>query len=230
MPRKKENTSTSTRVERGTLSRELILRKALAIVDEDGLGGMTTRKLAARLGVTPMAIYRHYKNKAAIEHELVDLVVGDYDVTNHAQENWREWVCTSCVLIRHALCAHPGIVPLLDGATYNGSNALVVMEKVLGVLSDAGLSAERAAIIFHTSMAYTIGAVVLMSDESRRSVVEEKNEEDSNEQLRQRKLVYEMAPRAEYPNIVKMAAQLALSPEDSYFRKSLMSILLACEV
>ena len=73
---------------RGTLSQALILRASLAIIDHDGLTGLTVRKLADQLGVSAMAIYRHYRNKAEIERDLVDLVVGDYDVANHEEADW----------------------------------------------------------------------------------------------------------------------------------------------
>ena len=46
---------------RGTLSQALILRTSLGIIDSDGLAGLTVRKLAEQLGVSAMAIYRHYK-------------------------------------------------------------------------------------------------------------------------------------------------------------------------
>jgi AcrR family transcriptional regulator len=202
------------------------LRTALAIVDGDGLGGLTIRKLATRLGVTPMAIYRHYKNKAAIEHELVDLVVGDYDVTKHSEKNWQEWICRTYLLMRHALCAHPGIIPLLDGATYSGSNAMRVMEKVLDVLLESGLSAQQAVALFHTAMAYTVGAVVLMDEDSRLAVAGVISAEDAGEQSRQRGLTFELVPRGEYPRIVELAKHLAASPEDARFRHNLLQILL----
>jgi len=210
---------------RTALSRELILRSTLAIVDSDGLEGLTIRKLAAALGVTPMAIYRHYKNKTEIEDELVDLVVGNYDVTNHEAEDWREWLAQSYLLMRKALCEHPGIIPLLNGAIYQAGNALAVMEKILAVLCRAGLPAERAARLFHTAMAYTIGAVVLMGHGSGLAATDG----DDEEQLRQRKARYEVLSRNRYPKVVELAAQIASSSEDTQFLAGLRQIIRAFE-
>lgn len=222
-PEQQSDGETRQRYERGTLSQELILRTALEIVDSDGLEGLTVRKLAGRLGVTAMSIYRYYKSKAAIEHELVDLVVGDYDVTNHHEADWRDWICHAFLLKRHALCAHPGIIPLLDGATYRGSNAMAVMERVLGVMCQAGLSPEQAPQLFYMLMSYTIGSVVLMNNESRRAVAGAA--EDLSELFRQRQLSFEMLPRGEYPNIVDLAPHLASCAEDEQFCCGVRQIL-----
>lgn len=220
MPAKKID---EAKVGRTALSRELILRSTLAIVDNDGLEGLTIRKLASALGVTPMAIYRHYKNKTEIEDELVDLVVGDYDVTNHETEDWREWLAKSYLLMRKALCEHPGIIPLLNGAIYHAGHALAVMEKMLDVLCQAGLPAERAARLFHAAMAYTIGAVVLMGHGSADT------DGDDEEQLRQRKARYEVLSRNQYPKVVELAAQIASSSEDAQFLAGLRQIIEAFE-
>ena len=222
MPAKKID---KTKAGRTTLSRELILRSTLTIVDSDGLEGLTIRKLASALGVTPMAIYRHYKNKTEIEDELVDLVVGDYDVTNHEAGDWREWLAKSYLLMRKALCEHPGIIPLLNGATYKAGNALAVMEKMLDVLCQAGLPAERAARLFHAAMAYTIGAVVLMGHGSALA----DTDGDEEEQLRQRKARYEVLSRNQYPKVVELAAQIASSSEDAQFLAGLRQIIEAFE-
>ena len=217
----------SVPAERGSLSREGILRSALAIVDREGLTGLTVRKLAVELAVSPMAVYRHYDNKAAIVHELVDLVVGDYQVTRHEATDWREWAVTCFSQMRYALCAHPGIIPLLDGATSRGSNALAVMEEVLGRLRAAGFEAAAAAQLFHTLTAYTIGSVVMMDDESRRQVAG--HTEGIDEHLRQQRLRFEMLPRPRYPNAVALAPQLAKFSGDEPFRRVIRQVLGAVE-
>ena len=220
-----KKTSAKSRTERGNLSRDLILRTALGIVDSEGLSGLTIRKLATELGVTPMAIYRHYKNKAAIEHELVDLVVGDFDVTNHNEADLTKWVTTTYSLMRKALCDHPGIITLLDGATYTGSNAMATMERVLAELRKGGLSALQAAQLFHTLMAYTIGSVILVNAETQVSEVEES--EGDEEILRQRRLSYEVASGSLYPNIVELAEDLATLSSDEQFRLGIQQIVSA---
>lgn len=213
----------SAPVERGSLSPDGILRSALAIADRDGLAGLTVRKLATELAVSPMAVYRHYENKAAIVHDLVDLVVGDYEVTAHAGADWREWAATCFLRMRYALCVHPEIIPLVDHATSQGSNALAVMEEVLDRLREAGIEAATAAQLFQVLMAYTIGSVVMMDAESRRRVAG--HTEDIEEQLRQQRLRFEVLPRGRYPNVVELAPHLAQLFGDESFRRVIWRIL-----
>lgn len=212
--------------QRGTLSQALILRTALEIIDSDGLAGLTVRKLAEKLGVSAMAIYRHYKNKAEIEQGLVDLVVGDYDVTSHDEPDWRDWLYTTYANMREALCAHPGVMPLLDNASYQGDRALRVMDRVLQELRRAGLSSDQAAQLFHMLMANMIGSVVLMNEETRRAVGSG-GDTGLAEQTRLRKLSFEMVPLSRYPSIAELAPDLARVSEASQFKESVRQIIKA---
>jgi AcrR family transcriptional regulator len=56
------------------LEREAILKQALALLDEGGGQGLTMRALAARLGVSPMSLYRHVGDRDALLQALSDRV------------------------------------------------------------------------------------------------------------------------------------------------------------
>jgi AcrR family transcriptional regulator len=60
-------------------ARDRILAAAVAAFQQEGLEGLSMRRVAARVGLTPMALYRHYADKQA----LIDAV------TLHALEAWR---------------------------------------------------------------------------------------------------------------------------------------------
>ena len=49
--------------ERGRLTKQAVVQRALALADADGLDALTIRRLATELGVTPMALYWHFRNK-----------------------------------------------------------------------------------------------------------------------------------------------------------------------
>jgi AcrR family transcriptional regulator len=62
------------------LSRERIVQAALALVEEESLAGLTTRRLGQRLGCEAMSIYHHYPSKqhlldALVEHALASVEV-----------------------------------------------------------------------------------------------------------------------------------------------------------
>jgi AcrR family transcriptional regulator len=217
---RKPGSAGSGTAQRGSLSREAILRAALGVADRDGLGGLTMRKLAAGLGASPMALYRHFRRKEEIVDRLVDLVVGDYDVTNHREADWRDWLRETFRLMHRGLCEHPGIIPLLGGATFSGMNARAVAEEVLAVLRGAGLGEEEAALLFYTLTSYTIGAVGFKSANADPTL-------DPEEELRQSRLLFELASRTRYPTIVSLAPLLARYSTDQQFVAGLDQILLS---
>ena len=62
------------------LTRERIVAEALALVNEAGLAGLTTRKLGARLGVEAMSIYHHFPSKQHLLDALVDHAIATVPV------------------------------------------------------------------------------------------------------------------------------------------------------
>src|SRR5450759_5594645 len=66
---------------RPPLSRERIVWTALAIVDADGLDGLTMRRLGKDLDVTTMAVYHHFPNKSALYDGIVEAVMAEIDVS-----------------------------------------------------------------------------------------------------------------------------------------------------
>ena len=63
--------------ERAPLSRQRILRAAVALADGTGAEAFSMRRLAQELGVVPMALYKHVANKDELLDGMVDVVVGD---------------------------------------------------------------------------------------------------------------------------------------------------------
>jgi AcrR family transcriptional regulator len=54
------------------MSRDKIFAAARAVLDEEGISGVTVRKVSARAGVSPMAMYRHFTDKDALLNALMD--------------------------------------------------------------------------------------------------------------------------------------------------------------
>ena len=70
------------------LSRERVLRGAVAIADAAGIEALTIRSLARELGVKPMAIYYHVANKSEILDSIVDLVFAEIELPAN-DGDWR---------------------------------------------------------------------------------------------------------------------------------------------
>src|SRR4051794_41834885 len=73
---------------RPRLSRDRVLRAALSVADAGGLGSLTIRSLADKLGVKPMSVYYHVANKDEILAALVDIVFAEIQLPAPGG-NWR---------------------------------------------------------------------------------------------------------------------------------------------
>lgn len=212
---------------RGSLSRERVLQAALEIIDREGLAGLSLRKIAAQLDVSTMSIYRHYRSKSEIEVDIVDHVVGTSAVTEHGEDEWTEWLQVTYARMREVLCAHPGLLSLLDNASFSasfqGSNALSVIETALDRLQASGLTPKQAAQLFHMLTAYMIGSVMMMDQAARHATAVRAAE--SAEHTRLRRLGFEMVSPRDYPNVVALAPHLAAVWESGEFSADMLRII-----
>jgi len=216
---------------RNTLSREALLDAGLRIARRQDLGKLTLKKLADEFGVTPMAVYRHFRNKAEIIDGVLDLFVREAAVTEHEgaerPEEWKRWIRLTFHGMRHALLETPSVIPFLGTSYSFGPGAMAVLEETLGVLRGAGLSQRAAVEAFLTLASYTIGAVGSQAAWQRPppSDGEEPLDPDFEERLRQSRLRFESARRSSYPNVVELAPQLAEAMGEFPFEQGLDRIL-----
>ncbi|MBW2269089.1 MAG: TetR/AcrR family transcriptional regulator [Deltaproteobacteria bacterium] len=193
---------------RGSLSREEILEAGLLIAKRDELTRLTMKKLAGELGVTPMAIYRHFENKAEVIDGVLDLFVRDAAVADHEvgkePDAWRRWTLVTFGKMFDALTQTPGVMPFLSTTSRFGPAAMSALNAVLEVLRRAGMSEKQAVDTFAVLCAYTIGAAGLATAWSRAD-----GAGDPDEERRRMRLSIEATPRSDFPNVVDAAADLA---------------------
>jgi len=142
----------------GSLSRTQIVETALAIVRKEGLQALTIRRLAADLGASRMALYRHVADKDA----LIDLVmnaIAEYEVVRSdlGEEPWQERLRLVAAGMRRELIAYPGVVEVLMTRANHGPGALRMVETILAILADAGLDEREAARHYMIFIALVLG-------------------------------------------------------------------------
>jgi AcrR family transcriptional regulator len=193
---------------RGSLSRGEILEAGLRIAKRDDLTSLTMKRLAEELGVTPMAIYRHFENKAEVIDGVLDLFVRDAAVTGHepgaGPEAWRRWTVVTFRRMFDALTQTPGVMPFLSTASRFGPAATSALNAILDVLRRASMSEKEAVETFAVMCAYTVGAAGLATawpDPGGRA--------DPDEKRRRMRLSIESTPRTDFPHVVDAAADLA---------------------
>ncbi|MFB4301349.1 TetR/AcrR family transcriptional regulator [Actinomadura sp. NTSP31] len=129
----------------GSISRAQIVAAALEITRRDGLDALTIRTLAADLGVSRMALYRHVSGKDELVALVMDAIAA-HDVVppDLGTGLWPERLRRVAAGMRRELGAYPGTIDAIVTRGDHGPGALRLVETILEILADAGLG-ERAA-------------------------------------------------------------------------------------
>ncbi|MEU7981485.1 TetR/AcrR family transcriptional regulator [Micromonospora sp. NPDC049081] len=141
------------------LSRERVLRAAVAIADADGLGALTMRSLAAALHAKPMSLYHYIRNKDELLDALVDGVFAEIDLPAPGGD-WRAEVRRRCLSARTVLARHPWALTLIETRTSPGPATLRHHDRMLGVLRGGGFSLPMTAHAYAVIDAYVFGFVL----------------------------------------------------------------------
>jgi AcrR family transcriptional regulator len=141
---------------RTPLSRERVLRGAVAIADAGGLAALTIRSLAKELGVKPMSVYHHVADKEAILDGIIDLVFGEIDLPPSAGD-WRGEIRRRAISARSVLRRHPWAIVLMESRTSPGPATLRHHDAIFGRLRGAGFSIEMTAHAYALIDSYVYG-------------------------------------------------------------------------
>lgn len=138
------------------LSRAQVLRAAIAVADAGGLATLTMRTLGQELGVGPMALYRHVRNKDDIVDGIVDLVFGEIDLPPSGV-GWKATMRERAISVREALARHRWAIGLMESRTNPGPANLRHHDAVIGSLRAAGFDMAMAAHAYSLLDSYIYG-------------------------------------------------------------------------
>jgi AcrR family transcriptional regulator len=124
------------------LDREAVVDIAISLADDQGLDSVSLRRVAARLGVTPMALYRHVDNKEALLDELTDRLYAQLALPDPAAD-WWDGLAGLARSARTLLLAHPWAAPLF-ARPLAGPHSHALDEAMRNALQRAGLTASQA--------------------------------------------------------------------------------------
>jgi TetR/AcrR family transcriptional regulator, tetracycline repressor protein len=129
----------SNRAERKPLTRDAIVDAALALLEREGLQGVSMRKLAQELGAGAASLYWHVGDKEELLALMLDRIVGEGEVVEPDPEHWQEQVKEMLRAARRLMLKRRDAAQLSLGRIPAGPNSLPVMERQLAVLHAAGL-------------------------------------------------------------------------------------------
>src|ERR1039457_5880231 len=138
------------------LSRERILRAAVAFADEHGIVALSMRKLGEALGVEAMSLYNHVANKEELLDGMVNNVFSEIELPSSA-DGWKKAMRQRATSTRRALSRHPWAIALMQSRVKSGPATLRHHDAVIGTLRDAGFSIVMTAHAFALIDSYIYG-------------------------------------------------------------------------
>lgn len=186
--------------ERIRLSRSAVVDRALAVADREGIEALTIRRLAAELGVTPMALYWHFRSKEELIAGLADRIWGEIRTDVDRGAPWPDQLRYMLESLIEVLRTHSSASGLLLNSEKLGPSHWDATETTLDILRSAGFDPEHASEI--AKAALWTGLTLVMSEPGFDPALTEQERADV-----QRRKQVELAslPPERYPRLVEAA-------------------------
>lgn len=203
------------------LSRELIVRTAVEVLDEHGLAALSMRKLAAQLGVAPMSLYWHVPTKDALLELAMDEVYGELGAPD-PDVPWTAAARELMVQVRAMFHRHRWFAQLQGRFPGIGPKSVAAVETMLTLLRGAGLSLVEASRASSALVSYVFGyAAAEVRWAEQTSAIAEPDQQWS------RVVIERYAPR--FPMFVEQLGEPELWSQDAQFDYGLDCVLAGIE-
>ncbi len=130
------------------LNRTRVLVEGVACADAGRLEGLSMRHLADRLGVVPMALYKHVASKEELIDGMIDVVIGEI-APPLIGIDWRTAVRTRILSAREALLRHPWTSRAMESRSTPTPAVLAYMDSMIGMFLAGGFSVDLTHHCMH---------------------------------------------------------------------------------
>jgi AcrR family transcriptional regulator len=151
----------------GTITREHLIQAASDEITAGRYEQLTIRSLAARLGVAPMTLYRHVRDKEDLLTEVVDrLLAQAWEPEADLRDTWA-WVMAAADKLRVFLVEQPAALHVFLCHPVTSPAALTRLHAMLDVLRSGGLDEASARGVYASVHTYTLGFAALEASRAR---------------------------------------------------------------
>jgi TetR/AcrR family transcriptional regulator, tetracycline repressor protein len=190
--------------DRTRLTKQAVVERALALADAEGLEALTIRRLATELGVTPMALYWHFRNKEELLAGLGDQIWRELDTDIDPAAPWDRQLRGLLESLLHVLRAHPCASQVILDGEKNSNAALVASETALEVLRRGGFEADYAVEVTRSAL-WTALMLVMSEPGFHPSMTAVQKKEEQRKTL----VRFSLLPPEEYPCLVQAAVPMS---------------------
>lgn len=201
------------------LTRERIVDAVVGLLETGGVDAVTTRTVGDALGVHPTALYRHFRDMDELIREAADHILEGLVAPPPAEEQGDplEAVLVLCMRLRNTLISHPGAASGVASGPSRMPHERVFTERMLELLSRAGLPDTDVVMAYHALIEFTVGSSAIDAP----GLAAETDEEAIHRAWR---ADYLTAPPEEFPVTVRVALHL-YPPRDEQFQYGLRALV-----
>jgi TetR/AcrR family tetracycline transcriptional repressor len=152
------------------IRREIVVSEALALLDEAGLDGVSTRQLAKRLGVEQPTLYHYFRTKRDLLAALAQAAMAPHATAPLPApgDDWRAWFLDNTRSFRHALLMHRDGARLHAGSAPTGD--LERIRHKMAFLVASGVPERDAQMAMLAASRFTVGSVLEEQADTGRDV------------------------------------------------------------
>jgi AcrR family transcriptional regulator len=207
------------RLQRGDLTRELIVRESLRLLDAEGVAGFSLPKLGRALGADPTAVYRHFGSKDDLVLAVADHLIEEAADGLQPKECWIDTLTDACRRLREIYLIHPAAASLSAYRTTQGPAEMRAIDIIIGCVLRAGFEGAQAAVVYRAigdfALFWSGGEASLLALDERL----QKNDRNAWAST------YMNADRARFPSIWEVRHHLPEVDDDEIFATSLSFML-----
>jgi TetR/AcrR family transcriptional regulator, tetracycline repressor protein len=202
--------------DRPRLSKSTVVGRALELADRDGVDALTIRRLATELGVTPMALYWHFRSKEELLSGLSDHIWSEVDLAVDPSAPWPDQLRSIMKSLVGVLRAHPSGAQLVLMHEKEGEGPMRAAEIALGLLRGAGFDPEAASEITRSGM-WTALSLVMSEPGFEPDVKAGLDDAERAEHQRRKQVKIALLPAEKFPRLVECAVpSTTVNPEFHY--------------
>jgi AcrR family transcriptional regulator len=137
------------------LTRERILDAAIEMIENDGPGALSMRRLGSALGVEGMAIYHHFQGRSELLGAISERLLAPLGELEPCAD-WRRGCGAMATRLREIAVRHPATFQLVGLQPFT-EISLAAVERLLATLVDAGFDPATALAIYRATVSYARG-------------------------------------------------------------------------
>jgi AcrR family transcriptional regulator len=147
------------------LTRQRVVAAAVELADRDGTEAISMRRLAQELGVEPMSLYTHVRNKDDLFDGMADAVIGEIPLSG-GTAGWKTALRQMALAAREVMLRHSWAPRVVESRTAAGPAALGYINAVIGTLREGGFTIAQTHQAIHILGSRPLGFTQVLFDDS----------------------------------------------------------------